>query len=108
VLPHRPDVNIEGSSLSAKYLIVNERLNATTRVVVHRLPPGAPLPKGPLGDGEVISFNEAVYDISGREWLGLFGVGTLSTRRATIEDGEPEGQRGPAATPGPSTGPNLS
>jgi protease II len=68
VLPHRPDVNIEGAAVAAKYIIVNERANATTRVVLHRLPAGAPLPSGALGPGQVIKFDEAVYTLSGREW----------------------------------------
>jgi hypothetical protein len=74
VLPHRPDVKLEGASVSAKYVIVNERTNATTRVVLHRLGAGGAAPAGPLGEGEVMEFEEQVYSLSGGEGVGGGGV----------------------------------
>jgi hypothetical protein len=64
LLPHRADVQIDRSGATAKYIIINERSNASTRVVVHSLAGGG-MPAGRLGAGKVITFDEAVYDLSG-------------------------------------------
>lgn len=72
MLPHRADVKLEGASLSAKYLAANERADASTRVVLHRLPAGGAMPGGPLGEGEVMAFDEAVYSLGGGAFL-VFG-----------------------------------
>ncbi|GBF90424.1 prolyl endopeptidase-like [Raphidocelis subcapitata] len=65
LLPHRADVQLDGVGVSSKYVIANERANATVRVVYHELAPGGPMPTAPLGAGTVIGFDEAVYDLSG-------------------------------------------
>jgi hypothetical protein len=75
VVPHRPDVKLEGAGASLRYVIVNERADATTRVVVHRLAPGGGAPAGPLGEGEVMKFEEAVYSLSGGGGRGCWGGG---------------------------------
>jgi hypothetical protein len=87
VLPHRADVKLEGAALSAKYLAANERADASTRVVLHRLPAGGAMPEGPLGEGEVMAFDEAVYSLGGgaflfyeargRGWGGVLGCLSL-------------------------------
>lgn len=65
VLAHRDKVQIEGASLTKKYLLVNERANASTRMVVHRLHARGAMPSKPLGPGEAITFDEPVYTLSG-------------------------------------------
>ncbi|KAI8467013.1 MAG: prolyl oligopeptidase [Monoraphidium minutum] len=65
VVPHRKDVQIETTTVTKRYIIVGERANASTRVVVHRLPPGGAMPAGLLGPGQTLSFDEAVYTLSG-------------------------------------------
>jgi protease II len=67
ILAHRAAVQLDGSDVSQRYLVVNERANASTRVVVHRLAAGGAMPAAPLGPGEVVSFDEAVYRLSGGE-----------------------------------------
>jgi len=56
--------------VSAKYIVVNERTNATTRVVLHRLGEGGVAPEGGVGEGEVMEFEEQVYSLSGGEGRG--------------------------------------
>ena len=65
ILPHRNEVQIEGASLTEKYLLVNERANASTRMFVHRLDANGSMPTEPLGQGEAITFDEEVYTLSG-------------------------------------------
>ncbi|GBF88888.1 oligopeptidase B [Raphidocelis subcapitata] len=99
VVPHRPDVKIEAASASAKYATLNERADAATRVVVHRLPPGGAAPDGPFGAGEVMAFDEAVYSLSG----GLTGefdsdvlrlhYDSLTTPHSVIDHHIPSGRR---------------
>jgi len=72
ILPHRDTVQIDRTGATAKYLIVNERSNASTRVVVHRLAAGGAMPTQQLVAGNVIKFDEAVYDLSGGEG-GVWG-----------------------------------
>ena len=78
VVPHRAAVKVEAASASSSYVILNERADAATRVVVHRLGPGGAAPGGPLGEGEVMAFDEAVYSLSGGGegccLLGPFGA----------------------------------
>lgn len=87
---HRASAQLEGASLGARHLVLQERANASTRLVVHALPAGGGAPGGEFGpgDGEVISFDEAVYDLGGGEVFGVkFStvaiVATAAWRRAT-------------------------
>ncbi|KAI8467012.1 MAG: prolyl oligopeptidase [Monoraphidium minutum] len=65
VVAHRANVQVQDATTSLKYIIVGERANASTRVVLHRLPPGGAMPAGPLGEGHVVTFDEDVYTLSG-------------------------------------------
>ncbi|KAI8471644.1 MAG: prolyl oligopeptidase [Monoraphidium minutum] len=103
VIPHRPDVKIESASASLKYVVVNERANASTRVVLHRLAPspagGCAAPAGPLGGGEAMEFDEQVYSLSG----GVTGdydsdvlrlaYDSLTTPSSVIDHHIPSGRR---------------
>lgn len=84
LLRHRPGVQIEGAALGARHLIVHERANASTRVVVHALPADGAAPEGELGAGSVIQFDEPVYTLSGGELLPfcflVFGSRSLRSR----------------------------
>lgn len=64
LLPHRADVKLEGASVGAAWLVINERSRAQQAVVVHRLPPGGAMPTE-LGEGDRVVFEEPAYALSG-------------------------------------------
>jgi hypothetical protein len=66
LLPHRHDVMIEGVSLGSRWLVLSLRSNAQQSLVAYQLPEDGSMPTQ-LSNGQVISFDEAAYELSGGE-----------------------------------------
>jgi protease II len=65
ILPHRRDVQIDSVSMSQKHILVTERANASTRLVLYSIDAGGKMPTTRLKDGQPIEFEEEVYTLSG-------------------------------------------
>lgn len=76
LIAHRADVQLEGVGVSQKHLLLHERADALTRVVLHPLPTGGAIPEArAAGAGKAIDFEEAVHDVGGGEsWVVPCGV----------------------------------
>jgi protease II len=66
ILPHSADVKIEGASIGARWLVVQQRSRAQQSVVLHQLPSNGSMPQQ-LAEGQTIQFEEAAYALSGGE-----------------------------------------
>jgi protease II len=66
LLPHQHDVMIESVSLGSRWLVVSLRAKAQQSLVAYQLPEDGSMPTQ-LSNGQVISFDEAAYELSGGE-----------------------------------------
>jgi protease II len=66
LLPHQHDVMIEDVSLGSRWLVLSLRAKAQQSLVAYRLPEDGSMP-AQLSNGQVISFDEAAYELSGGE-----------------------------------------
>jgi protease II len=64
LLPHQHDVMIEDVSLGSRWLVVSLRAKAQQSLVAYALPEDGSMPTQ-LSKGQVISFDEAAFELSG-------------------------------------------
>lgn len=70
LLPHRNDVLIEDVSLGSRWLVVSQRSKAQQALVAYELPADGSMPTQ-LGEGQLITFDEAAYTLTGGALRGL-------------------------------------
>ncbi|KAF6263009.1 prolyl oligopeptidase [Scenedesmus sp. NREL 46B-D3] len=98
LLPHQHDVMIEDVSLGSKWLVLSLRAKAQQSLVAYKLPEDGSMPTQ-LSNRQVISFDEAAFELSG----GLTGgfdsevlrldYSSLTTPRSVYDQHLPSGRR---------------
>eukprot|EP00897_Mesotaenium_endlicherianum_P000293 jgi/Mesen1/10264/ME000778S09606 len=97
LLPHRPDVKLEGVQAFEGHLAVFERRNGLTSITVYQLPQlGEPITS--LGEGHRIEFDEEAYTLEGAEspyasHVLRFGFTSLKTPYSVYDHDMRTGER---------------